>query len=158
VDLIQDEFHPLAMIIKDISAGAVFLAALNSLVIGYLLFSQHLRFQLEDSIHSIRQSPWHITFISFMILIFLVVSGKIVSKKGTPFRGGMPSGHAAFAFAIWVIVSFVTESGLASMLTFIMAFIIARHRVQTRIHTVWEVTAGALLGVLLTAFMFQILR
>ncbi len=38
VDLATDEFHPLARLAKDIAAGGVLIAALNSLVVGYLLF------------------------------------------------------------------------------------------------------------------------
>lgn len=38
VDLVSPEFHPLAKVAKDTAAGAVLLAALASLVVGYLLF------------------------------------------------------------------------------------------------------------------------
>ena len=38
VDLITDDFHPLARLAKDIAAGAVLIAAINSLIVGYLLF------------------------------------------------------------------------------------------------------------------------
>ena len=40
IDLIKDLFHPVARIIKDISAGAVFIAALNALIVGYIVFSK----------------------------------------------------------------------------------------------------------------------
>ena len=38
IDLITDTFHPLARIIKDITAGCVLIAAINSVVVGYLVF------------------------------------------------------------------------------------------------------------------------
>ncbi len=39
IDLITHEFHPLARIAKDIAAGGgVLIAAINALVVGYLLF------------------------------------------------------------------------------------------------------------------------
>lgn len=38
VDLVSPEFHPLAKLAKDAAAGAVLLAALTSLIIGYVLF------------------------------------------------------------------------------------------------------------------------
>jgi len=158
VDLIKDEFHPLAMIIKDVSAGAVFLAALNSLIMGYVIFARHVTFKVEDGIHTIKESPWQFTLVSLLLIVFLVIVVKVFSKKGTPFRGGMPSGHAAFAFSVWTIITLLTETGLVSVLTFIMAVIIARHRVQTRVHTFWEVLAGALLGMFTTLLVFQCLR
>lgn len=158
VDLIKDVYHPIARIIKDVSAGAVFISAVNAVVVGYIVFSKVLTFRLEDGIYRIKQSPSHITFIAFIIVLFLVVTGKVFSKKGSPFRGGMPSGHAAFAFSIWTIIAFLTEKGLIIVLTFIMAALIARHRVITKIHTVGEVIIGAVLGTLATAFVFQALR
>ena len=159
IDLIKNAFHPLAKIIKDISAGAVFISALNALVVGYIIFSKNLSIiRFDDGIIKIRQSSWHVTFIALITVLFFVVVGKVLSKKGTPFRGGMPSGHAAFAFSLWTIVSFFTKQGLVSALTFLMAVLIARHRVITKIHTVWEVVVGSVLGILTTALVFQVLR
>lgn len=39
VDRVSPEFHPLAKIAKDVAAGAVLIAAVTSLFIGYLLFA-----------------------------------------------------------------------------------------------------------------------
>jgi len=158
IDLVKNAFDPLARIIKDISAGAVFIAALNALIIGYIIFSNKISFRLEDGIRNIKQSAWHITLIALILVMVLVVFGKVFSKKGTPFRGGMPSGHAALAFSCWTIITFLTEKGLISILAFIMAILIARHRVISKIHNAWEVSAGALLGVLTTAVVFQMLK
>lgn len=38
VDMISPQFNPLAKIVKDIAAGAVLLAAIAALAIGYILF------------------------------------------------------------------------------------------------------------------------
>jgi len=156
-DLIKNIYHPLARIIKDITAGAVFLAALNAVVVGYVIFSRRFSLHVEDSINKIVHSPWHATFIAFLSVLLLVVAGKVVFHRGTPFRGGMPSGHAAFAFSIWTVIAFSTRNGLIILLSFIMAFLIARRRLKDNIHSFWEVIAGSLLGVLATAFVFQLL-
>lgn len=42
VDLYTTEFHPKAKIAKDVGAGAVVLAAINAIIIGYLLFFHRL--------------------------------------------------------------------------------------------------------------------
>jgi diacylglycerol kinase len=42
VDLITDEYHPLAKIAKDVAAGAVLLNAMLSVVIGLFVFVPHL--------------------------------------------------------------------------------------------------------------------
>ena len=38
VDLVSPEIHPLAKIAKDVAAGAVLIAAISSLLVGYVLF------------------------------------------------------------------------------------------------------------------------
>ncbi|MBI4974753.1 MAG: diacylglycerol kinase [Candidatus Omnitrophica bacterium] len=158
VDIVKSEFHPIARVIKDIGAGAVLLASINAVIAGYLLFSKKIPFRIEDEVIRIRQSPWHLTFISLILVLGTSIIGKVLFHKGTPLRGGMPSGHAAVAFSIWVIITFLTNNSIVIILTFLMAFLIARHRIKDSIHTIWEVLAGAALGVLLTTLVFQIFR
>lgn len=158
IDLIRDEYNPLARIIKDVSAGAVFIASLNAIVVGYLLFSKHLRFSLERGLMKIAQSSWHVTFISLILVLAIVVMMKVFLHKGTPLRGGMPSGHAAVAFAMWVIISFLANNGLVTVLAFVMAILIARSRLTKAIHNAWEIIAGGVLGTLMTLLVFQLLR
>lgn len=157
-DMVKTEFHPTVRIIKDMSAGVVLLTAINAVVVGYLLFSKRLPFDIADSILRFRQSPWHLTFISLILVLGLTILGKIIFHKGTPLRGGMPSGHSAVAFSIWTIILFLTNNFIVIALVFLMAFLIARHRVKDSIHTVWEVVAGGLLGILATTLIFQIFR
>ena len=38
IDMVTDEYHPLAKIAKDVAAGGVLIAALNSVVVGYMIF------------------------------------------------------------------------------------------------------------------------
>ncbi|MBI5124521.1 MAG: diacylglycerol kinase [Candidatus Omnitrophica bacterium] len=156
--IVQMEFHPIARIIKDVSAGAVLLAAINAVIIGYLLFAGKLPFTMEEGIMRIGKSPWHLTFISIIVVLALTIFGKVILHSGTPLRGGMPSGHAAIAFAMWAIIAFLTRNSIVILLAFVMAFLIARHRIKDSIHTIWEVIAGAVLGVLTVALVFQLLR
>ncbi|MEE8360438.1 MAG: diacylglycerol kinase [Candidatus Omnitrophota bacterium] len=157
VDLVSDGHHPLARISKDVAAGAVFIASINAVVTGYLLFSRRLPFPLESGILKIKHSPWHMTFICLILVFAIVVMAKVLVNKGTPLRGGMPSGHSAMAFSMWAIISIVTENGLIAVLTFVMAMLIARSRITDKIHSFWEVAAGALVGVLMTILVFQLL-
>lgn len=158
IDIIKIEHHPIVRAVKDISAGAVLLAAINAVVVGYMLFAKNIPFSIEQTMTRIRNSPWHVTFISLILVFGITIIGKLLFGKGTPLRGGMPSGHAAIAFAIWTIIAFMTNNTIVITLAFIMAFIIARHRVTYAIHTLWEVVAGSLLGILLTLLIFQVFR
>lgn len=158
IDIIKTEFHPIARVIKDIGAGAVLLTSINAVIVGYMLFLGKLPFNIESAMARIKQSPWHVTFISLIAVFGASIIGKLIFHRGTPLRGGMPSGHAAIAFSIWTIISFLTNNSIVIMLSFLLAFLIARHRIKDAVHTLWEVVAGAILGVLLTTLIFQILR
>lgn len=157
-DLVSDSYNPKVQAIKDIAAGCVLVASINAFIVGYLLFlSRPWKTHIESGIDKIKSSPWHITLIILILTLFFVILGKALFHKGTPLRGGMPSGHAAVAFSIWVIISFLTRNHIAAVLVFILAFLVARSRLSGKIHTIWEVIAGSLLGVLVSVVVFQIL-
>ncbi len=48
VDIIVDVFHPRAKIIKDVSAGAVFVSAFFSIVIGGIILGEKLIYKIMD--------------------------------------------------------------------------------------------------------------
>lgn len=158
VDLISNTVNPLARIIKDISAGAVLLASATGLIVFYMIFSRYLNMPFESAVIRIKESPWHITFIALVVVLSTVVAAKVLLHKGTPMRGGMPSGHAAMAFCIWTAVLFSTTNNFIIISTFILAFLVARSRLANAVHNVWEVLSGAILGILATTVIFQILK
>lgn len=158
IDLIKEEFHPLARIVKDICAGAVLLSASSAIIVGYILFVSRLGMRIEDNIVKIRGSSWHITFIVLLVILALVVLSKIVFRSGTPLRGGMPSGHSAIAFSIWTALSLLYPNSLVIFLVFFLALLVSRSRVRDNVHSALEVFTGAVMGVLITLLVFQILR
>ena len=158
VDLVKSEFHPIARVIKDIAAGAVLITAVSAIIVGYMLFSKKMPFNIREHLINVETSPWQVTFIALILVFSFVIVGKIFFHRGTPLRGGMPSGHAAIAFSIWIIISFLTNNLIVISLSFLMAFLIARHRIKDAVHTFSEVLAGSVLGILLTILVFQILR
>ena len=97
--------------------------------------------------------------IAFAVTVIIVIAVKAYTGRGTPLRGGLPSGHAAVAFAGWMAVTLVladsTHRFLISSVTFIMALLVAQTRVETGVHSTSEVASGALLGALVTLFLFQ---
>lgn len=158
IDLVKEDFHPLARIVKDICAGAVLLSALAAVTVGYILFVARAGVRIEDNILKIKESSWHFTFIILILILSFVVLTKIVFHSGTPLRGGMPSGHSAIAFSIWTIISLLYPNSLVVFLVFILAFLVSRSRVRDNVHSYLEVFIGAVLGVLITLLFFQILR
>ncbi|MDI6791781.1 MAG: diacylglycerol kinase [bacterium] len=159
IDLISDSYHPLAEIAKDVAAGAVLLASVNALIIAYLTLYTHLETFLNTSVIArAREIPEHVSFVSLLVVIIITVSIKAIFKKGTPFRGGMPSGHAAVAFSIWTATIFLSDNTFMVILVFILAFIVAQSRVNFKIHSFWEVLSGSLIGVFLTGLIFRLIK
>ena len=76
--------------------------------------------------------------------------------EGTPLKGGMPSGHSAISFAIATAISLISQYHTVIILSYIMAFITAQSRVDSEVHSVWEVVVGAVFGILITIFIFKI--
>ncbi|MBU5307709.1 diacylglycerol kinase [Clostridioides mangenotii] len=155
IDLVTDEYHVLAKIAKDVAAGGVLVAALNSVVVGYILFFDKLTELSGLFILKLRESELHITLICILLVLLAVVVVKALTSSGTPLKGGMPSGHAALAFAIATAITLMTERVVASTLAYIMAVLVAQSRIEGKIHSFWETFAGALLGALIAVLVFQ---
>lgn len=155
VDLVTLDYHPLAKIAKNVAAGAVLVAAVNSVVVGYLVFFKRFEDFTRVVLFKARNTPRYVFFISLAIVIPLVIMLKISHGSGTPLRGGLPSGHTAVAFAILTAVFFISSS-VTFILCFIMAILVAESRVETGIHSIGEVILGALLGVVITSLIFWI--
>jgi diacylglycerol kinase (ATP) len=159
IDVATTSFDPLARVAKDIAAGAVLVAGVNALCVAYLVFADRLRDPSRRAIQGVRSSPLHVTVIAVVIVILLVIATKAITGRGTPLHGGLPSGHAAVAFAGWTAITFVTEDYrhqiVISVLSLAMAGLVAQTRVESRAHSGLEVASGAVLGSLVTAAIFQ---
>ncbi|MFH1778893.1 MAG: diacylglycerol kinase [Candidatus Omnitrophota bacterium] len=158
VDIFTKEFHHMAKMAKDIAAACVFVSVIYAVIVGYLVFFKSTEMlKLSDGLLKIRQSPWHITFITLILIFALVITLKVIFHKGTPLRGGMPSGHAALGFSIWTTTIFLTNNIIIGILVFIMAALLARSRIRKGLHRAWEVVVGSVIGVLITTLVFQLL-
>ena len=140
VDLVSPERHPLAKLAKDVAAGAVLVAAINALCVGYLLFYDKLLdiFDGANKLHIIAGRKGNISILVIVLKTFF--------RKGTPLEGGMPSGHSAIAFAAFGILVFMTSDVRILVLGFFMAALVAQSRVKSGIHSIREVLLGGLLG------------
>jgi diacylglycerol kinase (ATP) len=161
VDLVTKEYHPLAKLAKDVSAGAVLVSSVGAVLVGYLILADHLGPLSLETLDSIRRQPAHLTLVALGVVVLLVLLGKAITHSPSPFAGGMPSGHAAAAFAGWVAVSFVAAegryAGLVSVIALLMALLVCQSRVESGTHTIYQVAMGALVGVLVTVAAFQLL-
>src|SRR3712207_3412740 len=99
VDLVTKEYHPLAKLSKDVSAGAVLASSVGAVLVGYLILANNLGPLSLETLDSIRRRPAHLTLVALGVIVLVVLLGKAVTHSPSSFAGGMPSGHAAVAFA-----------------------------------------------------------
>ena len=158
MDVVQESYHPRVKVIKDVSAGAVFICALYAVAVGYLVFWKYLVFPLELGLQRLRHSTWHIAFTCLAVVAMVTVVIKIVFHRGTPMQGGMPSVHSAVSFAILTLIALLPGTPLvAVVLVFFLACLVAQSRIASRIHTFYEVISGAAWGSAITFFLFTLL-
>ena len=161
VDLISPERHPLAKLAKDVAAGAVLVAAINAICVGYLLFYDKLLdiFDTQNRLHIIAGRKGNISILILILVSILVIVIKSFYNKGTPLEGGMPSGHSAIAFATFGILIFMISDVRVLILVLFMAGLVAQSRVKAGIHSIKEVVAGGILGFLVAfAIMFVMIK
>lgn len=148
VDLVSPGFHPLARRVKDVAAGAVLLVSVGAAIMGYLILAGHVFAPPGPGNVSPLSGvqPGEVAVFSSLTVILLVVLWKAWAGRGTPLEGGMPSGHAAFAFSVATSVVFVPAGSVVALLAMALAVMISHSRVHMGIHSVREVVAGAMLG------------
>jgi diacylglycerol kinase (ATP) len=159
VDVASTSFDPMAKLAKDIAAGAVLIAAVNAVAVGYLVFSGEVADRSSRFLDRLSDAPAELTLVSLAVTVIIVIALKAYTGRGTPLRGGLPSGHAAVAFAGWMAMTLVLDDSshrfLISSLAFIMALLVAQTRVETGVHSATEVASGGALGAFVTLFLFQ---
>lgn len=156
VDMISEEYHPLARNAKDIAAGVVLIASIGALMLGYLILYPALKAAVTTENWQIRKTPNDVVaFVALAVVIILVIILKAFLGKGEPLRGGMPSGHAAMSFSIWIAALHLTNSVPIILVTFLLAVMVSWSRWWSGIHRPIEVIAGALLGAGVTFLFFR---
>ena len=159
IDVATTSFDPLAKLAKDIAAGAVLIATVNAAAVGYLVFSGQVADRSSRLLDKLVNAPAKLTLIALVLTLIAVIATKAWTGRGTPLRGGLPSGHAALAFAGWMAATLVLGGSehrfLISFLTFVMALLVAQTRVESGIHSALEVAYGGALGAVVTLVLFQ---
>jgi diacylglycerol kinase (ATP) len=160
IDVATTSFDPMAKLAKDIAAGAVLIATVTALAVGYLVFADRVRDPSLRLLDDLREAPFEVTLIALVLTVMLVIAAKAYTGRGTPLRGGLPSGHAAVAFGGWMAITYLVGDYrywfLVSTVTFIMALLVAQTRVEAGVHSLFEVFLGGLLGALVTLVIFQV--
>lgn len=157
VDMITQQYHPLAKFAKDIAAGAVLIATMNAIIVGAILFLRQR--SLEDIGRKLNSPPptgWStVTLIIGGVLLFItMIIGKVLGGRGAVWHGGLVSGHSAVGFFLAITIIVVSPNLLTAVLAITLAALIAQSRVEAGIHSLQEVTIGAVLGMLIAGLIY----
>lgn len=155
IDGITTEIHPLLKVAKDVSAGAVLISSMVAVVCGYLLFCDKITTTGNTVFDAIRTNITHTSVICITLVLIAVVILKSFTPKGTPLKGGMPSGHSALAFSLATIIMLGTQGFTVSICGYLSALLVAQSRIEGKIHTFPEVLAGAIVGTIITLLVFS---
>ena len=160
IDLSTPSFDPLAKIAKDLAAGAVLIAAVNAVAVGYLVLADRLASPSARLVNRLGDAPINLTLIALVLTLIVVIAVKAATGRGTPLRGGLPSGHAALAFGGWTAITFITTDHrvVVSFVALLMALLVSQTRIEAGVHTTSEVVLGAVIGTLVTLVLFQVFR
>jgi diacylglycerol kinase (ATP) len=156
VDVATERIDPLAKTAKDVAAGAVLVASIIAVVVGFVVFFNSLAASADVLFVRVSEAPVYLTVVALGLTSLAVLASKAFSREGTFMSGGWPSGHTAVATAIAAIIGYTTHSAKAMVLALFVAALVAQSRVEADVHTIPQVVIGALLGFLTATAVFQI--
>ena len=161
VDIASTSFDPMAKLAKDIAAGAVLIAAVNAVAVGYLVFSGQVADRSNHFLDRLSKR-----------------AGRADPRRARHRRrardldeGALGPRHAAarrlavgprggrVRAAGWRSRSTLDGSEhrfLVSSLAFIMALLVAQTRVEAGVHSTLEVVTGGTLGAIVALVIFQV--
>jgi diacylglycerol kinase (ATP) len=160
VDMITENYNPVAKLAKDVAAGAVLLAAMNAIIAGVLIFFG------QDKIAAIRahmqeQGDINVTrvvVVSIVLLTLIVIISKLLSNTGSPWHGGIISGHSAIGFLLAMTIFFISQNNPAvTFMAVLLAVLVAQSRVEAGVHSLREVVLGAVLAIFLTSLVYWVM-
>lgn len=155
----QGRYSKVAKTVKDIAAGAVFVTAISSILVGYLIMYDKVKaifLGKPIAIKRVFASSSHLIFLSVSLVLVLVILLKALffKKQTTHLQGGTVSGHTALAFCLATIAAILAKNFEISVVLFLLAVLVGESRIESKIHTFREVIFGAILGTLVSLLLF----
>lgn len=159
VNMITEQYSPAAKLAKDVAAGAVLVAAMNAMIAGILIFFGEKRLDLIQQGFKKEVAPdvTQVVVVGIVVLALIVIISKLLSKTGTPWHGGIISGHSAVGFLLAMVIFFTAHNPVAAFLAILLATLVAQSRVEAGVHSIQEVVLGAALAILLTSLVYWIM-
>ncbi len=158
VDLLTVAQHPLAKTAKDAAAGAVFIATVGAVIVGYLAFYQGIQQGGTRVYDAVAQVPANVVLVMLVLALIGSLFAKALGAGSSLLQGGLVSAHAAMAFAAATGLALIFQRPLVAVLAYFLAFLVAQSRIEARIHTTFETLWGGVLGALVALFVYLLAR
>ncbi|QYK52643.1 MAG: diacylglycerol kinase [Fimbriimonadaceae bacterium] len=160
VDLASPNYHPLAKFAKDIAAGAVLITTIMAIIVGSLIAigeGQWERIRVSIASESIGLDTVSRIIAGVFLTVIVVIIGKGLGSRGRVLQGGLVSGHAAIGFFLATSALLLADNVVVGGVAIILAAIIAQSRWEAKFHSIFELTLGAAVGVILGVVLFGII-
>lgn len=166
LNMVTETYHPIARFVKDVSAGAVLVTALNALVCAVCVYFNPSRIQRVRSVWLQNEyvddsAMLRALAMSLVLTVVIVTAIKVGRPQESVLQGGRLSGHTAVAFTCATCLYFLIADSqyvwLAVLLAGGIATIVAQLRVHEPHHRVRAVIYGALLGIAVPVLVFTLL-
>lgn len=159
VDMVTESYSPVAKLAKDVAAGAVLVAAMNAVIAGLLIFFGHYQLKAIQE-RMTKEAPndvMNVIVVGIVLLTLVVIISKLLSNTGSPWHGGIISGHSAIGFMLAMTIFFTTVNTVVAFLAILLAILVAQSRVEAGVHSLREVVLGAVLAILITSVLYWIM-
>lgn len=160
IDMITQSYHPLAKHAKDVTAGAVLIASINAVVVGYVLFLDDARIQqvLSRSLVGSPPPAEHVAVMEAVILLIIVAAVKALGQ-GKQGRKNVISGQTALGFSLATVTVLVSqhEVALIAMLVLLLAALLAQSCLERGLQNFRAVFTGAILGMCLPVILLRLI-
>lgn len=159
VDMITQNYNPIAKLAKDVAAGAVLIAAANAVIAGVLIFFGNRRLlEIQNRMQtSVSDDIARVIVVGIVLLTLVVIISKLLSNTGSPWHGGIISGHSAIGFLLAMTIFFTAHNTVVAFLAILLAVLVAQSRVEAGVHSIREVVIGAVLAILLTSLVYWVM-
>src|SRR6476469_3485301 len=74
IDIATTSFDPMAKLAKDIAAGAVLIASVNAVAVGYLVFSGQVADRSNTFLDRLSKTPAELTVVALVLIVVVVIS------------------------------------------------------------------------------------
>src|SRR5713101_10203249 len=82
IDVSTTSFDPNAKLAKDIAAGAVLIASVTAVAVGFLVFQSAVGERATNGLDRVRDAPADITLVALFLVVLIVIATKAWTGRG----------------------------------------------------------------------------